>query len=175
MSNQEQITIDKKDMLLKALLTQVSIYKAIDALESIGLLVEPDASKSDSVSNCLYKSLSSNSKIVYGLMGMASDSSRCEAFDKAIDDFSAKQKNISISDVEKHFFENKYAEVRYDCMDGIEPIRIDAWLTDNDSEEGRVIARIDQKTRNVEYIDCDASYDPYAQEIIRTVIELQKN
>lgn len=175
MSSQETITSSKKDMLLKALWTQISIHKAIDALENIGLLVEPDASKSCSVSNYLYNSLSSNSKLIQELMGITTDTSRCEALGNAIADFNAKQNSINISDVEKHFFESKYAEVRYDYMDGIEPISIDAWQTDDDNEEGRVIARIDQKTKNVEYVDCDASYDIYAQEIIRTAIGLQQD
>lgn len=106
---------------------------------------------------------------------MTSDISRCEALENAITDFSAKQNSINISDVEKHFFESKYAEVRYDYIDGIKPISIDAWLTEDDSEEGRVIARIDQKTKIVEYVDCDASYDAYEQETIRTTIGFQQD
>ena len=57
-------------------------------------------------------------------------------------------------------------------MDGIEPVSIDAWFTDDDNEEGQVIANIDQTTKQVTYLDDDASYDPYAQEIIRTAIRL---
>lgn len=109
-------------------------------------------------------------------MGIASDTSRCEALENAIHDFSAKQKSINILDVEKHFFESKYVEARYDYMDGIKPISIDAWLTDDDSEEGRVIARIDpKKTKIVECVDYDVSYDAYEQETIRTAIGFQQD
>lgn len=76
------------------------------------------------------------------------------------------------NDVRNHFFETRYKEVRYDFMDGIAPVSIDAWLTDDDNEEGRVIAQIDQQTKHVKYLDNDARYDTYAQEIIRTAIRL---
>ena len=51
-------------------------------------------------------------------------------------------------------------------------ICIDGWTTDDDNEEGTVIAKI--HTDNgyiVEYLDRRAETDPYAQEIIRQTIE----
>lgn len=51
-------------------------------------------------------------------------------------------------------------------------ICIDGWTTDDDNEEGTVIAKI--HTDNgyiVEYLDPRAETDPYAQEIIRQTIE----
>lgn len=159
-------------MLLQALWTQVSIYKTINTLENIGLLVEPDSKKSGSIANNLYNALSANSKILYKFIDMSDDTARYEAFDDAISDYCRKRPNSTIDDVKRHFFETKYGEVRYDFMDGIEPVSIDAWFTDDDNEEGQVIANIDQTTKQVTYLDNDASYDPYAQEIIRTAIRL---
>jgi hypothetical protein len=69
---------------------------------------------------------------------------------------------------------SKWAEIRNDfvCEDS-HKIYIDAWLTDDDNEEGTVIARIDMDTKNIEYFDNDARTDSYAQEIIReTIMEL---
>lgn len=69
---------------------------------------------------------------------------------------------------------SKWSEIRNDfvCEDS-HKIYIDAWLTDDDNEEGVVIARIDMETKNIEYFDNDARTDSYAQEIIReTIMEL---
>lgn len=71
---------------------------------------------------------------------------------------------------------SKWAEIRNDfvCEDS-HKIYIDAWITDNDSEEGTVIARIDMNTKNIEYFDDDARTDDYAQEVIReTIAELNQ-
>ena len=69
---------------------------------------------------------------------------------------------------------SKWAEIRNDfvCEDS-HKIYIDAWLTEDDNEEGIVLARIDINTQNIEYFDDDARIDDYAQEIIReTLIDI---
>lgn len=65
---------------------------------------------------------------------------------------------------------SKYGEVRYSCLP--EHVSIDAWLTANDAEEGVVIARIDNNTKHVDYVDDDARYDDYAQEVITEAIKV---
>jgi hypothetical protein len=72
------------------------------------------------------------------------------------------------------FVMSKWLEIRNDfiCEDS-HKVYIDAWLTENDNEEGVVIARIDMDTGNIEYFDDDAKTDAYAQEIImETIAEL---
>jgi len=65
---------------------------------------------------------------------------------------------------------NIWSEIRNDNYDDFsQVITIDAWTTDNDNEEGTVIASID--TRNdhnaeVTYLDPRAKKDKYAQEMI---------
>lgn len=67
---------------------------------------------------------------------------------------------------------SKWAEIRCDFYDDEEEKWfVDAWLTDNDNEEGTVIAKIDLATKKVEYIDADARYDEYAQEVIKEMLE----
>jgi hypothetical protein len=71
---------------------------------------------------------------------------------------------------------SKWAEIRNDfvCEDS-HKIYIDAWLTEDDNEEGIVIARIDMDTKNIEYFDDEARTDDYAQEVIKeTIAELSK-
>lgn len=63
---------------------------------------------------------------------------------------------------------SKYAEVRSDYyVDAEEKLYIDAWLSIDDNEEGKVIAKINLKTYEIEYLDGDARTDEYAQEIIK--------
>lgn len=101
------MTTKTKYMLLQALCTQVSICKSINALKSIGLLLKPDAKKSGSIANYLYDTLSANSKSIYRLMGMSDNTSRREAFDEAISDYSKQFPNATTDDIKKTFLRNQ--------------------------------------------------------------------
>lgn len=62
---------------------------------------------------------------------------------------------------------SKWSEIRIDFFDEEEKKwSVDAWETDDDNEEGSVIAKIDLYTGTVEYLDVDAKTDEYAQEEI---------
>jgi len=60
---------------------------------------------------------------------------------------------------------NIWSEIRSDFQDG-DIVHIDAFLTDDDNEEGKVIAKVNVRTKDVEYIDNRAKTDNYAQEEI---------
>lgn len=67
---------------------------------------------------------------------------------------------------------SKYSEIKNDFYDENEhKVYIDAWFTGDDNEEGNVIAKVDIRTNEVEYLDDDAKTDPYAQEIIKDTID----
>jgi hypothetical protein len=63
-----------------------------------------------------------------------------------------------------------WGEIRNDFEDDEGIVHIDAFLTDDDMEEGKVIAKVNSKTKEVEYIDERAKTDPYAQEMIRELL-----
>ena len=66
---------------------------------------------------------------------------------------------------------SKWAEIRNNYCDEEEgKVYIDAWRTCNGDEEGKVIAKVDYKTKEVEYLDNDARTDSYAQEIINETL-----
>lgn len=68
-----------------------------------------------------------------------------------------------------------YGEIRADYYDEKEKkYYIDAWETDNDNEEGKVIAKIDNKG-SIEYLDKRAETDPYVQEVVAEVLEELQN
>lgn len=67
---------------------------------------------------------------------------------------------------------SKWKEIRNDNFDEIERcITIDAWKTNNDNEEGKVIAKVyEDGNKGTVYIDADAETDEEAQTAIEEVI-----
>lgn len=66
---------------------------------------------------------------------------------------------------------SKYVEIRNNFYDESEQkVYIDAWVTEDDNEEGVVIAKVNYKTKEVEYLDSDVKTDSYAQEIINETL-----
>ena len=61
---------------------------------------------------------------------------------------------------------NIWGEIRSDFLDDDIILYINAWLTDDDNEEGKVIAKMNVQTKEIEYLDDRARTDFYAQEII---------
>ena len=67
---------------------------------------------------------------------------------------------------------SKWSEIRIDFFDTEEnKWSVDAWETDDDDEEGSVIAKIDLDTGTVEYLDVDAKTDECAQEEIKEMLK----
>ena len=67
---------------------------------------------------------------------------------------------------------SKWSEIRSNYFDDEEGVQtVDAWLTDDDNEEGEGIAKIHLDTKTVDYLDSDAETDEYAQEVINEVLE----
>jgi hypothetical protein len=64
---------------------------------------------------------------------------------------------------------NKWSEVKSDFTDEDGTVFIDAYLTEDDNEEGKVIAKV-KPNGSVEYLDNSAKSDAYAQEIIKEVV-----
>ena len=67
---------------------------------------------------------------------------------------------------------SKWKEIRNDYCDKEEgKVYIDAWKTSNGNEEGKVIAKVDYKTKEIEYLNNAARTDGHAQEIIKKVLD----
>ncbi len=60
-----------------------------------------------------------------------------------------------------------YSEVRIDYYDDIDGVwTVDAWKTDDDNEEGEVVATINPATREVTYLNPAAKHDALVREEI---------
>lgn len=62
-----------------------------------------------------------------------------------------------------------WGEIRNDFEDG-NLTYIDAWMTDDDNENGTVIAKVNTETKEVEYLDDRAKTDSLAQELIQELL-----
>jgi len=62
-----------------------------------------------------------------------------------------------------------WGEIRNDFEDG-DITYIDAFLTADDNEEGKVIAKVNVRTKEVQYLDQRARDDSYAQEMIQELL-----
>jgi len=63
-----------------------------------------------------------------------------------------------------------WSEIRNDFIDDQGIAHIDAYLTDDDMEQGKVIARVDTETGEIMYCDERARTDSYAQEMIKEIL-----
>lgn len=65
----------------------------------------------------------------------------------------------------------EWSEIRNDFCDEEEgKVYIDAWST-YDDEEGIVIAKVNYRTKEIEYLEDSARTDEYAQEVIKEVLD----
>ena len=167
-----------RNKLTSALLTQLNIHKAIQDLEHIGLLVEPTSTTSrqpHNICNHLFDALTSNSDNIYKYFNMALEPARREAFDAAIEDFSKTADWFSPEMIAAEFFTSHYSMIKNNYNDN-ESTFIDAWFTADDNEEGHTIAKINNETLEVEYIDNRASYDDIAEKmIVNAIAKIKQN
>ena len=66
---------------------------------------------------------------------------------------------------------SKYASIGKMPLEGKDKIYIAGWLTDDEDEDGEIIAAINISSNEVNYFDEDAKTDEYAQEIISDTLE----
>lgn len=69
---------------------------------------------------------------------------------------------------------SKWKEIKCDylCEDPDDMFwRVDAWVTDDGNEEGKVIAYVDDLTGRVVYADPDAKFDPFALAVIADKVD----
>ena len=69
---------------------------------------------------------------------------------------------------------SKWSQIQNTFFDDVEKCyTIDAWLTDDPNEQGKVIAKVyEDGTKGTVYIDEDARTDEYAQAMIDDVIRV---
>ena len=87
---------EEDEVKISSIKVQLNIYRAIRALESIGLLVEPNDESGEngaSVANSLYDALTENADNIYRFLKIQDDSSRQELLDSKMSRFADEYVN----------------------------------------------------------------------------------
>lgn len=168
-----------QEKAIHAVRTQIEILITINTFEKLGFLVEPDSTNNQqnhplNVANHLYNALTNNSNIIYDILDITKTKDQ-ELFDARLAEFADKSTFTTNETVEQFLFGYHYTELKNNYIDeDTNEVYIDAWKTDDDSEEGTVVAKINTKTYNITYLEAAAITDPEAQELIQdTIKELQ--
>lgn len=162
-----------QEKAINAVRTQIEILMTIHTFETLGFIVEPD-SISDSkqlpmnIANRLYAALTSNSDLIYDILDITKPEDK-ELFDASLLDFIENYTFVTNDLVKSFLFGHHYYEVKNNHADKNE-IYIDAWKTDDDTEEGTVIAKVNIKTHDITYLEAAAITDPEVQKLIQEII-----
>lgn len=161
-----------QEKAVNAVRAQLEILITIHTFEKLGFLVEPDSTKHNpiSIANHLYNALTSNANLIHSILDITKTEDQ-ELFDARLLEFAEKSTFTTNEIIEQFLFGYHYAELRNNYTDEDDnEVYIDAWKTDDDSEEGTVIAKINTKTYDITYLDAAAITDPEAQELIQDTI-----
>ena len=167
------MTIQQK--AVNAVRAQIEIFIVIHTFEKLGFIVEPNSTNeqkqnSINVANHLYDALTSNANLIYNILNITKTEDR-ELFDARLLEFASNSTFTTNSIVQQFLFGHHYSKLRNNYTnEGEHEVYIDAWKTDDDSEEGTVIAKINTKTYDITYLDAAAITDPEVQELIQDTI-----
>ena len=168
-----------QEKAVNAVRTQIELFIMIHTFEKLGFLVEPDSTDDRkhhplNVANHLYNALTSNGDLIHDILDITKTEDQ-ELFDARLLEFAEKSTFTTNEIIEQFLFGYHYAELRNNYIDeDTNEVYIDAWKTDDDSEEGTVVAKVNTKTHDITYLDAAAITDPEAQELIQdTIKELQ--
>lgn len=109
-------------------------------------------------------------KVVRQIMDMNNSISRYPMFKSQIEKFSRDEKYLNASTLSDELFRKHYAYISGDYVEG-NLTHIDAWLTDDDNEEGTTIATLNNDTLTATYFAPEATYDIDAQKYINELKE----
>lgn len=163
-----------QEKAVNAVRTQIELFITIHTFEKLGFLVEPDSTDDRkhhplNVANHLYDALTNNGDLIHDILDITKTEDQ-ELFDARLSNFAEKATFTTNEIVQRFLFGYHYSELRNNYVDEDE-VYIDAWKTNNDSEEGTVIAKINTNTYNITYLDAAAITDPEVQELIQDTIQ----
>lgn len=166
MSTEKTLQIsDKQKSTVRAIIAYMHINILSEKLASLGML-----GTSGLIPYHIDDAKEATFKVIRDAMNMNTNISRYAVFQSQIEKFSRDEKYFNASVLTDELFKKHYAYISSDYVEG-NIIHIDAWLTDNDNEEGVTIAKLNQDTLSVSYLTPEATYDIDAQKYINQLKE----
>lgn len=158
LSNRQEATIN-------AIIAYMNLNVLSEKLESLGML-----GASGLIPYHIDDAKNASFKVVRDTMGMNTNISRYAMFQSQIEKFSRDEKYLNTSVLANELFRKHYAYISADYVEG-NLTHIDAWLTEDDNEEGTTIATLNNDTLTATYFAPEATYDIDAQKYINELKE----
>lgn len=166
-----------QEKAVNAVRAHIEMLIIIHTFEKLGFIVEPTSADDRKqqpmrVADNIYNALTSNANLIHSILNITKTEDQ-ELFDARLLEFAEKSTFTTNEIIEQFLFGSHYAELRNNYTDEDKnEVYIDAWKTDDDSEEGTVVAKINTKTYDITYLDAAAITDPEAQELIQDTSDL---
>lgn len=103
-------------------------------------------------------------------MDMNNSISRYSMFQSQIEKFSRDEKYLNVSTLADELLKTHYTYISADYVED-NLIHIDAWLTNDDNEEGVTVATLNKDTLAVTYLVPEATYDIDFQKYVNELKE----
>lgn len=167
--NTEQLSNNQKNTIsaiaINAIISYMHLNILYEALNSFGML-----GTSGLIPCHIENAKELSFKVVRETMNMNNSISRYSMFQSQIEKFSRDEKYLSASTLADELFRKHYAYISADYVED-NLIHIDAWLTNDDNEEGVTVATLNKDTLAVTYLVPEATYDIDFQKYVNELKE----
>lgn len=167
--NTEQLSNNQKNTIsaiaINAIISYMHLNILYEALNSFGML-----GTSGLIPCHIENAKELSFKVVRETMNMNNSISRYSMFQSQIEKFSRDEKYLSASTLADELFRKHYAYISADYVED-NLIHIDAWLTNDDNEEGITVATLNKNTLAVTYFVPEATYDMDFQKYVNELKE----
>lgn len=167
--NTEQLSNSQKNTIsaiaINAIISYMHLNILYETLNSFGML-----GTSGPVPCHIENAKKLSFKVVRQAMDMNNNISRYSMFQSQIEKFSRDEKYLNVSTLADELLKTHYTYISADYVED-NLIHIDAWLTNDDNEEGVTVATLNKDTLAVTYLVPEATYDIDFQKYVNELKE----
>lgn len=163
LSNKQQNAISA--IAVNAIIAYMHLNILYEALNSFGML-----GASGLVPCHIENAKKAEFQVIRKAMDMNDSISRYSMFQSQIEKFSRDEKYLNVSTLADELLKRHYVYISADYVED-NLIHIDAWLTNDDNEEGVTVATLNKDTLAVTYLVPEATYDIDFQKYVNELKE----
>lgn len=163
LSNKQKNTISA--IAVNAIISYMHLNILYETLNSFGML-----GASGLVPCHIENAKKAEFQVIRKAMDMNDSISRYSMFQSQIEKFSRDEKYLNVSTLADELLKRHYVYLSADYVEN-NLIHIDAWLTNDDNEEGVTVATLNKDTLAVTYLVPEATYDIDFQKYVNELKE----
>lgn len=163
LSNKQKNTISA--IAVNAIISYMHLNILYETLNSFGML-----GASGLVPCHIENAKKAEFQVIRKAMDMNDSISRYSMFQSQIEKFSRDEKYLNVSTLADELLKRHYVYISADYVED-NLIHIDAWLTNDDNEEGVTVATLNKDTLAVTYLVPEATYDIDFQKYVNELKE----